>query len=157
MSRYSCGTWLDTDSRPLRDVFREAFTDQVADRALKTQSPAEGQNARQKAARFFGACYVTVTSSQGHVASVKRLLAKGGVAWPRHHEFSSNILDATFYMSSTIGLPVLLEFVLADASRKPTIVVRPTTKLLEAIRSPPSTHESEPHRTLLQRSIRRFL
>ncbi|XP_065296414.1 endothelin-converting enzyme 1-like isoform X1 [Dermacentor albipictus] len=129
--RYSCGTWLDANSRPLGEVFREAFVAQVAERALATRVPTEGQNARQKAARFFGACYNTVTSSLGHLTSAKRLLAEGGVTWPRRNGSSSNALDAMLYMSTAIRLPVLLEFVFASASEKATI--RPTKKLLEEI------------------------
>ncbi|KAH6945039.1 hypothetical protein HPB50_006960 [Hyalomma asiaticum] len=104
---YVCGKWDRSHSYTLTQGLHDSIVDLTAKRVRKVRVPEIHQSAYEKAARYFTACEDVVAASENHVNSVQKVLQKGGITLSSAGN-RSDLLDAIFYMSQVVRVPVLL-------------------------------------------------
>ncbi|KAK8772515.1 hypothetical protein V5799_024241 [Amblyomma americanum] len=105
---YVCRGWLQGRSVSVAQEMRDTLVDKVSHWARSMQVPDLHQTSSGKAARYFTACDDVVSASEDHLGEVKELLRKGSIMWPDVGA-KTDLLDAIFYMSIIVRVPVVFE------------------------------------------------
>ncbi|KAL1484549.1 hypothetical protein MTO96_011246 [Rhipicephalus appendiculatus] len=131
---YVCGGWLQSRSTSVLTSLRGELIDKITREARNLEVSDLHQTPSEKAARYFTACYDVVSNSEDHLEEVKELLRKGGIMWP-DMDARADLLDAIFYMSRVVRVPILFELSFDRGTPQKKIFVLNTMHLLNRIRN----------------------
>ncbi|XP_065302641.1 endothelin-converting enzyme 2-like isoform X2 [Dermacentor albipictus] len=131
---YVCGGWLQSRSVSVARALRGSLIDKVTREARKDQVPDLHQTPSEKAARYFTACDDVVSASEDHLDEVKALLRRGGIRWP-DMDAKADLLEAIFYMSRVVRVPIVFELSFDRSSSQNKVFVFNTMRMLDIMTS----------------------
>ncbi|KAH6936301.1 hypothetical protein HPB50_015231 [Hyalomma asiaticum] len=102
---YVCSVWTKSHEKSVQTITLEHFINDAVE-GLKSL-PAIDDPITRKGTLFFSAC-LSVTE-KSNVPGVRKLLADGGIVWPNNNT-NPDFLNALFYMSRVLFVPVLFHF-----------------------------------------------
>ncbi|KAL1430479.1 hypothetical protein MTO96_014923 [Rhipicephalus appendiculatus] len=103
--KHVCSMWTESHPRSVQSIALEHFID-ITIEGVKAL-PSIHDPVTRKGTKFFATCLNVANVS--NVSNVKKLLADGGIVWPRKNA-KADFLNALFYMSRRLFVPVFFHF-----------------------------------------------
>ncbi|KAH7968490.1 hypothetical protein HPB52_008982 [Rhipicephalus sanguineus] len=107
--KHMCSLWTKSHSRSVPSNALEHFIDSAI--AGIRSLPSIKDVVTRKGTMFFADCLSVANVS--NVANVKKLLAVGGIVWPKRNA-KPDFLNALFYMSRSLFVPVFFSFQVSE-------------------------------------------
>ncbi|XP_065304802.1 neprilysin-1-like [Dermacentor albipictus] len=125
--QHVCGLW-ESRHRKTRSVMQDewdTFKQLVVSKMENAQVSEENLDAGDKASLYLKACLKVYFES--NIPNVKRVLARGGIVWPEKNQ-RPDFLNALFFMSRYLYMPVLLHLSFASSTDGRTILLHWTVR-----------------------------
>ncbi|XP_075546479.1 uncharacterized protein LOC142579792 [Dermacentor variabilis] len=125
--QHVCGLWESRHRNTLTVMQQawKAFIALVVTQMVNVQVPQENLDVSDKASLYMKACMRVFNES--NIPNVKRILAKGGIVWPEKNP-KPDFLNALFFMSRYLFMPVLLHLSFASSADGRTILLHWTVR-----------------------------